>query len=135
MSNGASSNKNEIETNGYKSKKKSKTKKPVQSHYKAKKLHEANTDSDSKIIHNYVPCDHPRKPCDNGCQCVSNGNFCEKFCKCSDECINRFRGCQCRSNCSSNHCPCFLALRECDPDLCESCGANNFESKIPPPGK
>lgn len=133
--NGSHANKHDHqETNGTKSKKKGKNKKPVQSHYRAKKLHEATNDSDSKIVHNYVPCDHPGKACDTSCNCVSNGNFCEKFCKCSQECINRFRGCQCRSQCSNNHCPCYLALRECDPDLCDSCGANNFQTKVPASG-
>ena len=35
----------------------------------------------------------------------------------------RFHGCKCRKgNCRSNLCPCFASSRECDPDLCLSCG-------------
>lgn len=144
-------------------KKKTKIKHDIKSHFKARKLHEeaANsknttrkrsdykndeTDgdtsamdmslntSDSIKVNGYHPCDHPGESCTGKCKCVRNGNFCEKFCQCSDDCINRFRGCKCRSQCNSKHCPCFLAVRECDPDLCKNCGANNFSEKGPPQG-
>ena len=81
-------------------------------------------------VHNYHPCDHPGLPCNEFCKCVRNGNFCEKFCQCSIDCINRFRGCKCKSQCNSKHCPCYLAVRECDPDLCFTCGASNLNSKL-----
>ena len=74
--------------------------------------------------HNYEPCDHPGEPCSVNCPCMAKSNFCEKFCACSDNCKNRFDGCKCQSNCQTKACPCFLARRECDPDLCESCEAN-----------
>ena len=97
--------------------------------------------------YNYQPCLHPGQPCDQHCPCVSSHNFCEKYCNCSLDCKsvflqffttastffpsqgpNRFLGCRCRSSCSTKHCPCFLAVRECDPDICK-CGAGVCKTK------
>uniref|UniRef100_A0A1I8FBA0 [histone H3]-lysine(27) N-trimethyltransferase n=1 Tax=Macrostomum lignano TaxID=282301 RepID=A0A1I8FBA0_9PLAT len=74
--------------------------------------------------HYYHPCDHPGRRCDDQCSCRVAGNFCEKFCQCSSACPNRFAGCRCKSQCNTKQCPCVLAVRECDPDLCCTCGAD-----------
>ncbi|XP_073968836.1 histone-lysine N-methyltransferase E(z) [Rhodnius prolixus] len=87
-------------------------------------------ESGSNHVHNYSPCDHPPgKLCDTLCPCSATNNFCEKFCQCSPDCQNRFPGCRCKAQCNTKQCPCYLAVRECDPDLCQTCGADHFDTQ------
>lgn len=78
-----------------------------------------------KLAIHYRPCEHDGQ-CGTdvpGECCVKRGTFCEKFCNCILTCDNRFPGCACKGACNSNHCSCYKASRECDPDLCKDCGA------------
>ncbi|KAJ7508873.1 hypothetical protein B0H11DRAFT_1703540 [Mycena galericulata] len=74
------------------------------------------------------PCRH-EGPCDAAaqCACFLNKAHCESGCRCSQKCPRRWRGCKCtaqRRRCRTNICACYLAHRECDPELCLSCQAN-----------
>jgi len=79
----------------------------------------------------YAPCGCQGPSCNSDCRCMQSKNFCEKFCACSNRCINRFRGCKCMGGCKNRACPCLAAGRECDPDLCRACAAT-CEGTAPP---
>ncbi|KAG5997079.1 hypothetical protein E4U43_002739 [Claviceps pusilla] len=79
---------------------------------------------------NLEPCSHDGPCAPRVCSCVNAGVMCEKFCRCTvDECAYKFTGCACHSQgqtCQQNRkdrpCICVQLNRECDPQLCESCG-------------
>jgi histone-lysine N-methyltransferase EZH2 len=103
-----------------------KKKKKVESRFKssASVRLTRNKDIGPDLTKHYEPCYHPDKPCNKGCSCFDSQMLCEKYCLCdSKTCRNFFHGCYCRGLCEKNTCPCFAANRECDPDLCKTCGA------------
>ncbi|KAH7243968.1 hypothetical protein B0J15DRAFT_565523 [Fusarium solani] len=75
--------------------------------------------------------EHQQRPCTlENCICVQYGYLCEKYCECTEEnCAYKFTGCACHSQgktCLSKQkdrpCVCVQLNRECDPDLCGTCG-------------
>lgn len=83
------------------------------------------------------PCTHSG-PCGKGCPCVDAKLLCERFCRCTAEnCAYKFTGCACKaegktclqSKKEGKPCICVQLNRECDPVLCQGCGA--FERADP----
>ncbi|PVH94940.1 SET domain-containing protein [Periconia macrospinosa] len=85
----------------------------------------------------FFPCKHDG-PCDQAlCRCYRHGITCEKICSCSDSCERRFPGCSCaqtangkQNPCRTAKCLCLTMDRECDADLCGSCGATEVLDPI-----
>lgn len=77
------------------------------------------------------PCYHAGHCAPRVCSCVNAGLLCDKFCTCSVEsCAYKFTGCACHSQGKTCHtrqkdrpCICVQLNRECDPQLCGTCGA------------
>lgn len=74
------------------------------------------------------PCRHSG-PCDatSSCPCFQNGAHCQRNCHCPSKCLRRLRGCRCSRakssvSCATAKCHCVESRRECDPELCLSCG-------------
>ena len=79
---------------------------------------------DAEIHPFFVPCNHVGLCNEENCSCVQNAFFCTKHCVWGEEGPNFFRGCACKGGrCRTKSCPCYAAKRECDPDLCLTCGA------------
>jgi hypothetical protein len=71
----------------------------------------------------FVPCDHEGPCSEENCSCVRHATFCTKHCSWGRRSRNFFRGCACLGKCTTKSCSCVAAMRECDPDLCRTCGA------------
>lgn len=83
----------------------------------------------------FYPCSHPGKSCEEAyCSCCQSDVMCEKSCACSPSCSRRYHGCTCKATRArrgekplcfdDDRCECFRLYRECDPDLCGSCGVD-----------
>lgn len=100
-------------------------------HFQKFKEKENATTEEDRAQKNYMPCDHEGLSCSeeigDKCECFKRGTFCEKSCNCNPNCENRFPGCNCKGACNTKSCPCHNAARECDPDLCKTCGAAELD--------
>ncbi|KAH9863440.1 hypothetical protein IAQ61_009718, partial [Plenodomus lingam] len=80
----------------------------------------------------FYPCKHPGTSCDQAqCRCYREVITCEKSCECSPSCNRRFPGCNCAHGygkiCADmRKCLCVKFERECDADLCGTCGATEI---------
>ncbi|CAD8064725.1 unnamed protein product [Paramecium sonneborni] len=72
----------------------------------------------------YISCCHKQ---DFECQQCKCEIFCSKYCDCpSNQCLKKFRGCNCRDRCSSDgRCTCRKDNTECDPLLCKCCSSDS----------
>jgi histone-lysine N-methyltransferase EZH2 len=79
---------------------------------------------DAEIRPSFTPCDHGFEPCtQENCSCVQSALLCTKHCVLGPYSKNFFRGCACKAGgCRTVQCSCFALGRECDPDICVSCG-------------
>ena len=93
--------------------------------------------SEEKNIKNkylpYTPCAHfGNEVCDENCPC-SEREYCERFCKCNKllcKYSHTHLGCHCfKGECVTNHCPCYINAKECDPVLCKNCNKINSKCK------
>ena len=92
----------------------------------SKKIEENNL---KNLNLNYIPCIHfGNEICDDKCLCSKRG-FCEVYCRCNKIlCKSSFHGCHCfKGDCTSNHCPCFINGRECNPQRCKNCNIQKYE--------
>lgn len=90
-----------------------------------------NADDDCNQFTPNEPCRH-NGPCDTarGCPCFENGAHCQRNCHCPSKCPRRLRGCRCSTgksgvSCATTKCHCVEYHRECDPELCLSCGCKD----------
>ncbi|KAF2501475.1 hypothetical protein BU16DRAFT_555957 [Lophium mytilinum] len=95
------------------------------------------TKTETHMLHKrrpFYPCSHEGSCEEAHCRCFREKLACEKTCACSPACKRRFRGCSCakdpkRRVCAKEKgdkdtkCECRLLNRECDADLCGTCGA------------
>jgi hypothetical protein len=76
----------------------------------------------------FRPCNHEGSCEDAKCRCWRKKITCEKSCACSPTCPRRYPGCSCSQRykgrpCGElSQCECRKRNRECDVDLCGSCG-------------
>ncbi|KAG7362994.1 SET methyltransferase domain containing protein [Nitzschia inconspicua] len=80
----------------------------------------------------FRPCSHPDR-CSRAanCSCVAGNLICTKQCIWGKFGDNLYPGCKCpKSSCTMEQCRCFMANRECDPDVCgcKCCKNNNMTS-------
>ncbi|KRZ53342.1 Histone-lysine N-methyltransferase E(z) [Trichinella nativa] len=87
---------------------------------------DSDWDSDGEGMEAYKPC-YCRGRCRDNANCSCNEReYCEKYCRCSDNCSKKYLGCNCKGVCHRKVCLCMKNNRECDPTLCKNCGGNQL---------